>query len=233
MKAINEIKQIGNAYRICIDDSDPTDLKWARQSFWTASSDVEFEDGETLEEKIQELNTNIQEKFNEVFQFASNGKHLIASTLTGLGVNTPTDASYETMSNNIKILATNKYNEGYSAGYNVGYGDGYQISSFGNLKSGEKHYLNLFTNLNDSKYYNANNSWITCNPNLINQIYYIGITGWNIFNTSEPYGLPTVQIKRDSNGIYIDPNFEFAHKEGLDNSGIDAYVAFEGFFVYK
>lgn len=52
MKTVNEIIQKGNAYRICIDDSDETNLQWARQSFWTASSDVEFEDGMTAEEKI-------------------------------------------------------------------------------------------------------------------------------------------------------------------------------------
>ena len=55
MSAINEIIQKGNAYRICVDDSDPTDLKWARQSFWTASSDVEFEDGMTAEQKFGSL----------------------------------------------------------------------------------------------------------------------------------------------------------------------------------
>lgn len=52
MASVNEIIQKGNAYRICIDDSDETNLKWARQSFWTAASDVEFEDGMTAEEKI-------------------------------------------------------------------------------------------------------------------------------------------------------------------------------------
>ena len=52
MTAINETIQKGKAYRPCIDDSDATNLKWARQSFWTAASDVEFEDGMTAEEKI-------------------------------------------------------------------------------------------------------------------------------------------------------------------------------------
>lgn len=52
MTAINEIIQKGNAYRTCIDDSDAANLKWARQSFWTAASDVEFEDGMTAEQKI-------------------------------------------------------------------------------------------------------------------------------------------------------------------------------------
>lgn len=52
MKSVNEIIQKGNAYRICVDDSDETNLQWARQSFWTAASDVEFEDGMTAEQKI-------------------------------------------------------------------------------------------------------------------------------------------------------------------------------------
>ena len=52
MTAVNEIIQKGNSYRTCIDASDTADLKWARQSFWTAASDVEFEDGMTAEQKI-------------------------------------------------------------------------------------------------------------------------------------------------------------------------------------
>ena len=145
MSAINEMKQKGNAYRVCIDDSDPTDLKWARQSFWTAASDVEFEDGKTAEQKLDELNANMQEKFNLLFQSASDGKSLIASTLTGLGVNTALDATYQTMSDNIKILATNKYNEGYSAGYSIGYQEGsfqgYRVIEMNNVQCHKKHYL--------------------------------------------------------------------------------------------
>lgn len=112
MTAINEIIQKGNAYRTCIDDSDAANLKWARQSFWTAASDVEFEDGMTAEQKLNELSTNL----NQLFQSASDGKSLIASTLTGLGVNTSSDATYQTMSDNIKILATNIYNAGRTQG---------------------------------------------------------------------------------------------------------------------
>ncbi len=55
MKAINETIQKGNAYRTCIDDSDAANLQWARQSFWTAASDVEFEDGKTVEQKLGSL----------------------------------------------------------------------------------------------------------------------------------------------------------------------------------
>lgn len=105
MKSVNEIIQKGNAYRICIDDSDETNLRWARQSFWTAASDVEFEDGTTLEEKVDQF-----------FQYASDGKSLIASTLTGLGVETALDATYQTMSDNIEILAEMMYNAGRTQG---------------------------------------------------------------------------------------------------------------------
>lgn len=52
MAAINEIITKGNAYRTCIDDSDPTNLKWERKSWWTSAEDVECEDGMTVEEKI-------------------------------------------------------------------------------------------------------------------------------------------------------------------------------------
>jgi len=238
MSAINEIKSKGNAYRICIDDSDPTNLKWERESFWTAASDVEFEDGMTAEQKIDEINANVQEKFNQLFQSASDGKSLIASTITGLGVNTASDATYQVMSNNIKILATNKYNEGYNVGYNtgynIGYNDGYQVAEFGDIKSSQKNYLNVFTYYHDSKYFDNNNTaWITCDPNSIKQISYIAITGWQIVNTQEPYGNFSISTGNDNNGIYINSTFTFAHQEGLDNTDANAYVLFRGFFVYK
>ncbi len=235
MTAINEIIQKGNAYRTCIDDSDPLNLKWGRQSFWTAASDVEFDDGTTAEQKIEELNVTVQEKFNQCFQSVSDGKALLASTITDLGVDTASDATYLTMSNNIKILATNKYDEGYTVGYKTGYNDGYQVAQFGNIKSSKKIYLNAFTYYTDSKYYHYNDNdraWITCDPSNVKQILYIAITGWNIVNTTGPFGRFTIRTGID-NGLYIDSTFTFAQQEGLDNSHIDAYALFNGFFVYK
>lgn len=49
--AINETIQIGKKYRVLIDSTNGYE-KWNRYSFWTHASDVEFDDGETLESKL-------------------------------------------------------------------------------------------------------------------------------------------------------------------------------------
>ena len=58
------------------------------------------------------LKTNV----DSCFQSVSNGKALLASTLTGLGVSTSSDATFETINTNIQTLATNMYNAGIKAG---------------------------------------------------------------------------------------------------------------------
>lgn len=52
MAAINEVITKGNAYRVCIDQSDPTNLKWERKSWWTSAEDVVCNDEMSVEEKI-------------------------------------------------------------------------------------------------------------------------------------------------------------------------------------
>ena len=56
-----------------------------------------------------ELNTTAKDlkgAINEVFQSASNGKTLIANAITGKGVTTSADATYQTMATNIKNIQT-------------------------------------------------------------------------------------------------------------------------------
>ena len=62
-----------------------------------------------LKTSVNTLNTdvdNLETEVEECFQSVSNGKALLASTLTDLGVETASDATFETIDNNIKELAT-------------------------------------------------------------------------------------------------------------------------------
>lgn len=54
--AINEIKVVGRAFRKLIDQSSN---KWMRESFWTVASDVEFDDGETAQKKVTDINNRL------------------------------------------------------------------------------------------------------------------------------------------------------------------------------
>lgn len=50
--ALNEQIVIGRKFRRCIDEINRV---WQRISYWTAASDVEFDDGETAENKVMAL----------------------------------------------------------------------------------------------------------------------------------------------------------------------------------
>ena len=54
--AINEEKVAGRKFRKLVDEAQKL---WQRISFWTMACDVEFEDGQNLEEKIKLLNNKI------------------------------------------------------------------------------------------------------------------------------------------------------------------------------
>lgn len=54
--AINEEKVTGRKFRKLVDEAQKL---WQRVSFWTMACDVEFEDGQNLEEKINELSNKI------------------------------------------------------------------------------------------------------------------------------------------------------------------------------
>lgn len=53
--AINERIIKNRKFRKCIDVANKA---WMRISFWTAASDVEFDDGKTAEEKVTNLTAN-------------------------------------------------------------------------------------------------------------------------------------------------------------------------------
>ncbi|MCH5344500.1 MAG: hypothetical protein J1E64_10710 [Acetatifactor sp.] len=55
--AVNEQIVTGRKFRKLIDE---TSKLWQRISFWTKASDVEFNDGKNLEEKINELNNKLE-----------------------------------------------------------------------------------------------------------------------------------------------------------------------------
>jgi hypothetical protein len=64
---------------------------------------------------IKDLIDNLNVEMNSVKKSVSDGKNLVAGIITDNGVNTATDASFETMANNISALAINKYNAGVNA----------------------------------------------------------------------------------------------------------------------
>lgn len=69
----------------------------------------------TVTGALSELNSNIvevQKDLNMVFQSVSNGKKLLASTLTDKGEITEMDASFETINDNVKKLYTKAFADG-------------------------------------------------------------------------------------------------------------------------
>ena len=99
----------GKEYRI---NTDELGEKCDVVSFYTHSDDVSFDDGTTatdlkrdikiLSSEIVDLSSDLQ----DCFQSASNGKELVASAITGMGVETSSDATYKTMADNIRKIET-------------------------------------------------------------------------------------------------------------------------------
>lgn len=127
---VNELVITGKKFRKL---TDTVHKQWQRISFWHKASDCEFDDGKTAETKVGAIN-GITSDFtcenesiaasmvavSQLFQSASEGKKLLAATLTGLGVSTAADATFSQIKTNISTLNTNRYNAGYNAGYNTG-----------------------------------------------------------------------------------------------------------------
>ena len=74
-------------------------------------------------EALQTNAQNLSGAVNELKKSVSDGKKLLADTITGKGVQTASDATFETIANNIGTLAdnlssasTDSYNRGYSQG---------------------------------------------------------------------------------------------------------------------
>ena len=77
--------------------------------------DADSSELERLSNAVDTLNKNM----NEVFQSVSSGKALVASAITDKGVNTASDATFQTMADNIKVMAEQKYSEGSKTGKKV------------------------------------------------------------------------------------------------------------------
>ena len=76
--AINEQIQTGRKFRKLIDESSRL---WLRISFWTNASDVEFDDGETAETKL----SNVENRIHDIVTSFQNGVNKIVNCLKGLG----------------------------------------------------------------------------------------------------------------------------------------------------
>ncbi len=76
--AIIEQIQTGRKFRKLIDESSRL---WLRISFWTKASDVEFDDGETAETKL----SNVENRIHDIVTSFQNGVNKIVNCLKGLG----------------------------------------------------------------------------------------------------------------------------------------------------
>ena len=76
--AINEQIQTGRKFRKLIEESSRL---WLRISFWTKASDVEFDDGETAETKL----SNVENRIHDIVTSFQNGVNKIVNCLKGLG----------------------------------------------------------------------------------------------------------------------------------------------------
>lgn len=134
--AINETISKGNKYRRLKDNVNKV---WQRISFWTAASDVEFDNGQTAQEALgnitgitDSLTSNssaVAASANAVSQLNSKitsfqvGVNALYEKLVALGV-TPTDNSLSAITNAMQKVNDNAYNGGYQTGYNQGYSSG-------------------------------------------------------------------------------------------------------------
>lgn len=94
----------GKEHDLVLDSSDITNLN-DNLNVLKSTSDTHTSDITTLKTDVASC-----------FQSVSEGKALLASTLTDLGVETAKDATFDTINTNIKTLADNKYQTGYEEG---------------------------------------------------------------------------------------------------------------------
>ncbi|MCM1100139.1 MAG: hypothetical protein NC079_00690 [Clostridium sp.] len=66
--AIHETIVTGRKFRKLIDE---TTMLWQRISFWTKASDVEFDDGSTLQDRITSLDTQVAQLDTQVAQLGT------------------------------------------------------------------------------------------------------------------------------------------------------------------
>ena len=106
--AINEQIQTGRKFRKLIDESSRL---WLRISFWTKASDVEFDDGETAETKL----SNVENRIHDIVTSFQNGVNKIFNYLKGLGF-TPAINSPDGICQAIQKVFDDRYNAGKRQG---------------------------------------------------------------------------------------------------------------------
>lgn len=72
--AVNEQIVTGRKFRKLVDEASKL---WQRISFWTKASDVEFDDGNNLEEKFDALNRTVKQ-FEELIEKRLGGLSFVA-----------------------------------------------------------------------------------------------------------------------------------------------------------
>lgn len=142
--AFKETKKSGQYYRVFTGESNGV-KSFDRYSFVTDASDVIFDDGTTAEDKFGGSGSiaNINKEIEELKKSVSDGKKKVATAITDKGKATNSNASFQTMADNIRLMAgiqygagvtaadnrvntgSNNYKSGYNSGYSEGYNQGY------------------------------------------------------------------------------------------------------------
>ncbi len=81
MATVEELQVTGRKFRIW----DAVNNIWKRISYWTKSTDVEFNDGVNAEDKISQINTNIATANTNITNLDNNkiNKSALTFTLSG------------------------------------------------------------------------------------------------------------------------------------------------------
>lgn len=98
MATVDEVKVTGRKYRLW----DAVNSIWKRVSYWTAASDVEFEDGLNLEDKVSEINTDI----NELSEDFSNALADLQDTDISRAVGADRETSFPAIANLFREIRT-------------------------------------------------------------------------------------------------------------------------------
>lgn len=115
--AVNEKIVINRAFRKLIDQSSN---KWIKISFWTKACDVEFDDGETAENKFVYFINQISDlklQISNLIQSFQDGVNKIFEKLKGLGF-TPKNNSPDAICDAIDNVYNDRYNQGKVEGIN-------------------------------------------------------------------------------------------------------------------
>ena len=83
MATIDDVIIKGRAYRVF----DEVNEIWKRMSYWTAASDVYFEDGKNAEDVIEDLTESMEQSIEEVNETLSSKSDDLSETIDNLSQN--------------------------------------------------------------------------------------------------------------------------------------------------